>query len=234
MFFFSIVSDVAEASSINNQQSDLIYDVRATSDSFRVTKNARIYAVSSCPLTEKKICLIVSDGRILMWQLHTIEDNDETTAPKFSLSDILKPDFTDQENKRLKFILSGMMNGLGSNLTMKMCPPLTTKNLQEYLPLLAAGNVYGNVQIYDLSNGSLKREFSVHSCQVRGIEWLNLKKFISYGYPNSGYNGLVRNEIVICDICSGRSHFFRTNREEEAPVEGLRVSHFKYSNFKPN
>ncbi|CAD5125617.1 DgyrCDS13819 [Dimorphilus gyrociliatus] len=204
-----------------------MYEVRATSDSFRVTKNARIYAISSCPLTEKRICLIVSDGRILIWQLHTVDDIDEKFSPKFSLSDIIKPEYTDQDNKRLKFIMTGMMNGLGNNLTIKMCPPLTTKNLQDYLPLLAVGNGYGNVQIYDLSNGSLKREFSVHSCQVRGIEWLGLKKFISFAYPSLGYNGQVRNEIVICDISSGRSHFFRPNRDEEAPIEGLRVSHFK-------
>jgi len=38
----------------------------------------------------------------------------------------------------------------------------------------------------------------------RGIEWASLKSFMSYSYPKPGASGLVKNEIFLLDIPSGR------------------------------
>jgi hypothetical protein len=40
----------------------------------------------------------------------------------------------------LKFLLTGLLSGLPSpQFALRMCPPLTTKNIKMYQPLLAVG-----------------------------------------------------------------------------------------------
>ena len=38
----------------------------------------------------------------------------------------------------------------------------------------------------------------------RGIEWAGLQSFMSYAYPDPNANGLVKNEILLVDIISGK------------------------------
>ncbi|KAF7710967.1 hypothetical protein HF521_009839 [Silurus meridionalis] len=52
-----------------------------------------------------------------------------------------------------------------------MCPPLTTKNIQHYQPLLAVGSSNGSVLVYNLTSGLLHKELSVHSCEVRAAAY---------------------------------------------------------------
>lgn len=41
---------------------------------------------------------------------------------------------------QLKFLLTGLLSGLPSpQFAIRMCPPLTTKNIKMYQPLLAVG-----------------------------------------------------------------------------------------------
>ena len=51
---------------------------------------------------------------------------------------------------------------------MKMCPPLTVKNLQYYHPLVAIGCANGTVQICDVASGLIKKELAVHNYGVKG------------------------------------------------------------------
>jgi len=94
-------------------------------------------------------------------------------------------------------------------------------------------NYFGQfvAQVYDLSSGQLWREFAVHTCSVRGIEWVSRRGFLSFAYPTntagSVSNGLVRNEIMLTDIDTGRSVPLRTNMDDESPVEALRASYLK-------
>ena len=124
--------------------------------------------------------------------------------------------------------MTGLLNGLNSPITViRMCPPLTTKNLKEYIPLLAVGSQTGKIQIVHLGSGHIDREYSLHTSIVRGIEWAGLKSFISYSYPKPGLSNQVKNEIFLMDITSGNATAIRTLRDQESPIEMMRISHNK-------
>lgn len=61
----------------------------------------------------------------------------------------------------------------------------------------------------------------------RGIEWCSLHTFISYASSTANTYGLVKNDIALTDIQSGKSTQIRLHREEESPIEVVRVSHLK-------
>ena len=157
--------------------------------------------------------------------------------PKLALSDtigqsqVLSPD-TETASKghgvSLKFLMTGLLSGLNSPLTViRMCPPLTTKNLKEYSPLLAVGCQIGKIQILNLGSGHIEKEYSLHTSVVRGIEWASLKSFISYSYPKPGVSNQVKNEIFLMDITSGKATPIRAHRDQESPIEMIRISHNK-------
>ncbi|XP_077991912.1 WD repeat-containing protein 11-like isoform X2 [Glandiceps talaboti] len=128
----------------------------------------------------------------------------------------------------LKFVLVGLLNGVAAPpLVIRMCPPLTTKNYNVYQPLVALGNSAGLIQVYNLSSGLLWREYNIHLTQIRGIEWVSLNSFLSYAYPNPTNSGTVRNELILTDMQTGRTTTFRGDKNEESPIEMLRVSHLK-------
>ena len=52
---------------------DLSYDLRCQSDQLRVTKSTRIYGIAHCPINENTVALVISDSRVLLWQLKTID-----------------------------------------------------------------------------------------------------------------------------------------------------------------
>ena len=128
----------------------------------------------------------------------------------------------------LKFLMTGLLNGLNAPITcIRMCPPLTTKNLKEYNPLLAVGSQIGKIQIIHLGSGHIDREYSLHTSVVRGIEWAGLKSFMSYSFPKPGLSNQVKNEIFLMDITSGKATAVRAHRDQESPMEMLRISHNK-------
>lgn len=125
-------------------------------------------------------------------------------------------------------MLTGLLNGiLNSITTVRMCPPLTTKNWSIYEPLIAIGNNTGVIQVLNIASGEITREYGIHTGPVRGIEWSSLRSFLSFSYPNPGPSGLVKNDVVFVDICSGKTTPLRTNRDHESPIELLRISHLK-------
>lgn len=68
----------------------------------------------------------------------------------------------------IHMVLTNVYYGLSPSLTtLKMCPPLTTKNLNFYKPLVAVGNGSGGIQIFNLSTRQLHQEITVHTCPVR-------------------------------------------------------------------
>lgn len=50
------------------------------------------------------------------------------------------PPTSNQQEVQLKFLLTGLLSGLPlPPFALRMCPPLTTKNINHYQPLLAVG-----------------------------------------------------------------------------------------------
>ena len=52
---------------------DVAYDLRCQSDPLRVTKNNRVFAATVCPVAEMSIALVMSDSRVLLWELKTVD-----------------------------------------------------------------------------------------------------------------------------------------------------------------
>lgn len=46
-----------------------MYDLRSQCDAIRVTKTVRPYRVVICPVNENAAALVVSDGRVMLWEL---------------------------------------------------------------------------------------------------------------------------------------------------------------------
>ncbi|KAG1655446.1 WD repeat-containing protein 11 [Nymphon striatum] len=166
--------------------------------------------------------------------------------PRLCLADEIAPCLYANQSKSgksvlFKLLISGLIPSLSfPPLIIKMCPPLTTKNLKVYRPLLAIGNSMGTIQIVNLSTGVIEREFSVHIGPVRyannvianrvkvGIEWAGLSSIISYSFPNvANQSGNVRNEVIWTDILTGRPKIIRTEKSDESPIEMLKVSCLK-------
>uniref|UniRef100_A0A667XVF7 WD repeat-containing protein 11 n=1 Tax=Myripristis murdjan TaxID=586833 RepID=A0A667XVF7_9TELE len=134
-----------------------------------------------------------------------------------------------QQEVQLKFLLTGLLSGLPlPPFAIRMCPPLTTKNINHYQPLLAVGTSNGSVLVYNLTSGLLHKELSVHSCEVRGIEWVSLTSFLSFATSAPNNMGMVRNELQHVDLPTGRCFAFRGERgNDEPPIEMIKVSHLK-------
>ncbi|XP_038045535.1 WD repeat-containing protein 11-like isoform X5 [Patiria miniata] len=264
---------------LSHDPHDVIYDLRCQSDPLRVTKHMRAFGLACCMSTERQMGLLMSDGRLLVWSLMTVNHVPTSTTnvhtqmvlsplyspgvvpgvtnsdfeflpplsntgrqvlphPKMSLGDLIcQTDITGDSNGSqpqqgrgviLKFVLTGLSCGVASVPTViRMCPPVTTRNIHKYKPLVALGSSTGLVQVYNLTTGSLWREYNIHTSCIRGIEWVGLSSFLSYSYHNPPSNGLVRNELLLLDLLTGRTTPLRGHKGDEAPIECIKVSHLK-------
>ncbi|KAM6346944.1 WD repeat-containing protein 11 isoform 6-T7 [Alca torda] len=244
---------------------ELIYDLRSQCDAIRVTKTVRPFSMVCCPVNENSAALIVSDGRVMIWELKSsisarnVRNSSSSASPLYSpvsfcgipvgafqnkLPDLsldnmiagqgtvageeqLKSSFLQEVH--LKFLLTGLLSGLPlPPFVIRMCPPLTTKNINQYEPILAVGTSNGSVLVFHLTSGLLHKELSIHSCEVKGIEWISLTGFISFATSTPNNLGLVRNELQLVDLPTGRSIAFRGERGNDEPaIEMIKVSHLK-------
>ncbi|XP_073210303.1 WD repeat-containing protein 11 isoform X4 [Lepidochelys kempii] len=243
---------------------ELIYDLRSQSDAIRVTKTVRPFSMVCCPVNENSTALIVSDGRVMIWELKStisgrnLRNSNSSASPLYSpvafcgipvgafqnkLPDLSLDNMIGQgavtgeeqlknyffQEVHLKFLLTGLLSGLPlPPFAIRMCPPLTTKNIKQYQPLLAVGTSNGSVLVYNLTTGLLHKELSIHSCEVKGIEWTSLTGFLSFATSTPNNLGLVRNELQLVDLPTGRSIAFRGERGNDEPaIEMIKVSHLK-------
>uniref|UniRef100_A0A3P8WQI6 WD repeat-containing protein 11 n=1 Tax=Cynoglossus semilaevis TaxID=244447 RepID=A0A3P8WQI6_CYNSE len=242
---------------------ELMYDLRSQCDAIRVTKTVRPYQMVVCPVNENNAALMVSDGRVMLWELKAHAGKSATYSsaglsplyspvsfcgatlgpsqkriPDLCLNSMIgqtliageaPPFSSNQQEVQLKLLLTGLLSGLPlPPFAIRMCPPLTTKNINHYQPLLAVGTSNGSVLVYNLTSGLLFKELSVHTCEVRGIEWVSLTSFLSFATSSPNNMGLVRNELQYVDLPTGRCFAFRGERgNDEPPIEMIKVSHLK-------
>uniref|UniRef100_A0A8C6NUA9 WD repeat-containing protein 11 n=1 Tax=Nothobranchius furzeri TaxID=105023 RepID=A0A8C6NUA9_NOTFU len=245
-----------EAADPEQNVQELVYDLRSQCDAIRVTKTVRPYRMVICPVNENKAALMVSDGRVMLWELKGKADSglsplyspvafcgaplgpNQKRIQDLCLNSMIGqtliagetlPPSSYQQEVQLKFLLTGLLSGLPlPPFAIRMCPPLTTKNINHYQPLLAVGTSNGSVLVYNLTSGLLHKELSVHSCEVRGIEWVSLTSFLSFATSSPNNMGLVRNELQHVDLPTGRCFAFRGERgNDEPPIEMIKVSHLK-------
>uniref|UniRef100_A0A8B9TW80 WD repeat domain 11 n=1 Tax=Anas platyrhynchos TaxID=8839 RepID=A0A8B9TW80_ANAPL len=202
---------------------ELTYDLRSQCD----------FSMVCCPVNENSAALIVSDGRVMIWELKSsisgrnLRNRLKLNTNKIAGEEQLRSSFLQEVH--LKFLLTGLLSGLPlPPFAIRMCPPLTTKNIKQYEPLLAVGTSNGSVLVFHLTSGLLHKELSIHSCEVKGIEWISLSGFISFATSTPNNLGLVRNELQLVDLPTGRSVAFRGERGSDEPaIEMIKVSHLK-------
>uniref|UniRef100_A0A7M4ETT2 WD repeat-containing protein 11 n=1 Tax=Crocodylus porosus TaxID=8502 RepID=A0A7M4ETT2_CROPO len=217
---------------------ELIYDLRSQCDAIRVTKTVRPFSMVCCPVNENSAALIVSDGRVMIWELkstisgRSLRASNSSASPLYSPASFCGIPVGASQNKlpdlsldnmigqgtvaeeqlknyflqevHLKFLLTGLLSGLPlPQFAIRMCPPLTTKNLKQYQALLAVGTSNGSVLVYNLTSGLLHKELSIHSCEVKAIEWVSLTGFLSFATSAPNNLGLVRNELQLVDLPTG-------------------------------
>ncbi|KAL1122656.1 hypothetical protein AAG570_002983 [Ranatra chinensis] len=197
----------------------MCYEHKCQSEVIRQMKGSKVLGISVDPICERKIGLILSSGKVVCLELEP-NFGSSTSLTKMALSDIVSPFLS--EKSGLRILITSMVPTINGNITvMKMCPPLTTRNRQHYLPLLAVSTNTGYLYVYNMSQGRVYKEFAVHSYPIRGLEWTSLKSIITYGY---GDNSKVKNEMYLTDICTGQSTPIRIDRQSENPISILRVS----------
>ncbi|MEQ2159181.1 hypothetical protein GOODEAATRI_020054, partial [Goodea atripinnis] len=161
---------------------ELVYDLRSQCDAIRVTKTVRPYRMVICPVNENKAALMVSDGRVMLWELkaHT---GRSVANPSSGLSPLFSP-------------VSFCGAPLGPN----------QKRIQDLSLNSMISTSNGSVLVYNLTSGLLHKELSVHSCEVRGLEWVSLTSFLSFATSSPNNMGLVRNELQHVDLPTGKQH----------------------------
>ncbi|XP_035227058.1 WD repeat-containing protein 11-like isoform X2 [Stegodyphus dumicola] len=258
----------------NDASLEVTYDLQCQSDALRLTKHAKITGMAVCPLSETKIALLVSDGRILFLEVAAMQKKEETCClppylssvldrnlfsksesesttekasllplpsvarhPVSTLSDQISPALYHNEmlglktlkNARFKIFLSGNLSVLAAPPhVIRMCPPVTFRNWAVYKPFMAVGNAGGSIQVINMATGVIEKEYALHTSPVRGIEWIGLTSFLSYSHPNTvNSSGHVRNELVLTDLQSGRTKSLRGEKNEESPIDMIRVSYLR-------
>jgi hypothetical protein len=52
---------------------DVTYDLRCQSDGMRVTRHSRVSSMACCPVTEKSVALMVTDSRVVFWDMLLVD-----------------------------------------------------------------------------------------------------------------------------------------------------------------
>jgi len=222
-------------SSMSNYQSttdtpllEFSYECLTVSDHIRLGKNCQVSGLAICPSTQTGVATMASDGRLMLMTLKPMEtDADLPNTPVETISSI------NLTNVRLN--VTGLLQSLGQLTCIKMCPPLTTKNLATYRPLLALGTVTGHIQLVNVSTGLVEREIAVHSGPVQGLEWTSghpALSLLSWSHASltGSSPGLVRNELVHTNILTGKVTQLRTDQGKEpgeAKIIFVKVSHLR-------
>ncbi|KAJ3610301.1 hypothetical protein NHX12_022394 [Muraenolepis orangiensis] len=134
---------------------ELVYDLRSQCDAIRVTKTVRPYRMVICPVSENSAALTISDGRVMLSGLSPLYSpvsfcgaplaHNQKRIQDLSLNTMIGQTLitgealsSSQQEVQLKFLLTGLLSGLPlPPFSIRMCPPLTTKNINHYQPLLA-------------------------------------------------------------------------------------------------
>lgn len=172
----------------NSLDRNYVYYVHAQSDQIRLSKSSQVFGFSVCPITQRYFCVLLSDGRLLRYELikkrkppRRGEAIDNESEPVF-LFDLLPC-----LSRELKVTLTGLINAMPPMpYIIKMCPPLTKKNSKYWQPLLAIGCPNGFLYIYNLNQNRLIRKIQMYTNMILGIEWCSTYMVVTWSN-----NGLI-------------------------------------------
>lgn len=200
----------------------MCYEHKCQSEVIRQIKGSKVVAMALNPVSENKIVLLLTSGKLVHLELEYAGVGSKNTP--LSLSHMFGPS-TDETCviPPLRLLATGLLSAVTSPINViRMCPPLTTRNRAHYVPLMATGTQTGLVQIFNMAQGTIEQEFALHNYPVRGIEWTGLSSFLSYAY--SSQTGRVRNELILTEVNSGQSVQVQRDKSVENPIDIVRVS----------
>lgn len=119
---------------------EISYECVSVSEHIRLAKHCRVSGLAIRPGTEAEVAFTTSDGRVVQMALRSSSIPSRQASPVVTLSSL------NLSNVRLK--VTSTLSSLGQSKCVKMCPPLTTKNLNCYRPLLAVGTMAGHIQVF--------------------------------------------------------------------------------------
>ena len=125
----------------DNPVLEISYECVSVSDHIRLAKNCRVSGLALRPGTEAEVAFTTTDSRVVLMALRSAS---KATRP--SASPIVTLSSLDMNNVRLN--VTSTLSSLGQAACIKMCPPLTTKNLAAYRPLLSVGTTAGHIQVH--------------------------------------------------------------------------------------
>ncbi|BET01493.1 WD repeat domain 11 [Nesidiocoris tenuis] len=196
------------------------YEHKCHSEVIRQMKTSKVLGVSVDPIREHRLGLFLSSGKIVFLEL----DASIPAQTIRSLSDIIAHSNLGRDNLRIQ--PSAVHPTLNGNIaSMKMCPPYTTKTLNQSAAVIpvtcAVGTTSGFLYIFNISDGTLMKEFAIHTHPIRGLEWAGSRNILTYAF---GEGSKVKNEVFVTDIRTGQSTSLRTDRGIESPIHILKVS----------
>lgn len=208
----------------------LWYDQRCQSDSIRQIKGIKMLSIAVCPITQKHIALLLTNGKIIFLELEKVDSliktDRENQMAQLTLSYLLPSStYESAPINRLKLITSAVINDNPWPITViKMCSIIPTTNAAfDHSHLLAIGTTAGHVLMYNIHTCTIYKEFCVHNNAVRGIEWCGSLNLISWAQVECGGNR-VKNELFITNLITGQSRLFRSSATSESAIEFVRVS----------
>ncbi|CAD5206515.1 unnamed protein product [Bursaphelenchus okinawaensis] len=200
------------------------YDNVVNSETQRMSNKIIVKASALCPLTESKVAVLLSNGRLVVHQLWSEEEKD-------SLVDFVKltDDLVNVLAPNLRFSQRAYLDSLGVGCThVRVRPMNATKNLPDDLDsglLAAVGSTTGAAYLVDVLKCKVVRVFQIHSCQIRALEWGGSDCLVTAAYSASLSSSTVRNDLFITNIRTGQKKRLRPETEE-SQIELLRVSYY--------
>ncbi|XP_050546910.1 WD repeat-containing protein 11-like isoform X2 [Daktulosphaira vitifoliae] len=228
-------SPIAVSGNESSTDTYLWYEHKAQSEIIRQAKNSKVLGFVVCPITEKHCAVLLSTGKVMIFELEKIMStfNDTTfylgrhDGHKIALCNTF-PSFNDNQGliPKVRLYPRSILPSLESTLNViKYCPPLTSTNRTKYKPLLAVGTVSGNLAIFNLATGLMMKEYHVHSHPVRGIEWICHDYLFSWSFYS--YTSNTKSQVIVTDIQCGLSTPIRITKSDEPPILFIKVSPLK-------
>ncbi len=114
---------------------------------------------------------------------------------KHSLTDLIAIDrgINPRPLGKLKICLTSMFSSVGNYPMVARVNPQSSGDGRK---LVAIGTSDGSIQLLDVASGEIERDFGVHACPIRFLEWGDNFHIVSAGYSQTlSTSTVVRNEV---------------------------------------
>uniref|UniRef100_A0A914CEA4 WD repeat-containing protein 11 n=1 Tax=Acrobeloides nanus TaxID=290746 RepID=A0A914CEA4_9BILA len=218
-------------SSDDRLNSKLTYARICYNEAPRLSAKNRVMGATLCPISQSSVALLLSSGKVLIYELRSDIYSDILSYRIRSIKDFVG--FSSElENipSKAKFTLYGVISSLNSTVTTVRMRPMDkieeTEDRLSGLHLAAIGTNTGVIHLVDVFKGKVEKSLQIHSFPVKCLEWGGPNMLISTAYSTSlSAQSTIRNDVFATDIRTGRKKRIRPEADE-SPIELIRVSFY--------